>query len=71
MSTSDLLNVTAAAAAVDYATIATILVTIAAAAIVLRNSQFHVSLTQRLGLDTGSQHFALQKAVAVKVSCGN
>ena len=42
--------------------------TIAAAAIVLRTSQFHVSLTQPLGLDAGSQHFALQKAVAVKVS---
>ena len=48
--------------------IATILVTIAAAAIVLRTSRFHVSLTQPLGLDAGSQHFALQKAVAVKVN---
>ena len=39
--------------------------TIAAAAIV---SCFHVSLTQSLGLEYGSQHFALQKAVVVKVN---
>ena len=48
--------------------IATMTMTIAAAAIVLRTSQFHVSLTQPLGLDAGTQHFALQKAVAVTVS---
>ena len=47
---------------------ATMTMTIAAAAIVLRTSQFHVSLTQPLGLDSGTQHFALQKAVAVTVS---
>ena len=47
---------------------ATMTMTIAAAAIVLRTSQFHVSLTQPLGLDAGTQHFALQKAVAVTVS---
>ena len=44
------------------------ILTIAAAAIVLGTIQFHVSLTQPLGLDAGSQHFALQKAVAVKVN---
>ena len=48
--------------------IATMTMTIAAAAIVLRTSQFHVSLTQPLVLDAGTQHFALQKAVAVKVN---
>ena len=42
--------------------------TIAAAAIVLGTIQFHVSLTQPLVLDAGTQHFALQKAVAVKVN---
>ena len=47
---------------------ATTLVTIAAADIVLRTSHSRVSLTRPLGLDTGSQHFALQKAVAVMVS---
>ena len=40
---------------------------IAAAEIVLRSSHSHVSLTQSLGLDTGSQRFALQEAVAVQV----
>ena len=45
--------------------------TIAAAAIVLRTSDFRVSLTLPLGLDSGSRHFALQKAVAVKVSGEN
>ena len=41
---------------------------IAAAEIVLRRSHSHVSLTQSLGLDTGSQRFALQKDVkAVQV----
>ena len=49
--------------------IATITPTIAAAAIVLRTSHSRVSrLTQPLGLESGSQHFALQKAVAAKVS---
>ena len=49
--------------------IVTMTSTIAAAAIVLRNSHFHVSLTLPLGLDSGSRHFfAPQKAVAVKVS---
>ena len=47
---------------------ATLLQTIAAADAVLRTSHFHVSLTRPLGLETGSQHFALQKAVAVRVS---
>ena len=47
---------------------ATTLVTIAAADIVLRTSHSHVSLTQPLGLDAGSQHFALQKVVAARVS---
>ena len=42
--------------------------TIAAVDTVLRASHSHVTLTQPLGLDTGSQHFALQKAVAVRVS---
>ena len=51
--------------------IATILVTIAAVANVLRTSHSHVSLTQPLELDSGSQHFALQKAVAAKVSGGD
>ena len=48
--------------------IATMTMTIAAAAIVLKAPQFHVSLTQPLVLDAGSQHFALQKAVAARVS---
>ena len=47
---------------------ATISQTIAAADFVLRASHSHVFLTQPLGLDTGSQHFALQKAVAARVS---
>ena len=51
--------------------IATILLTIAAAASVLRASHSHVLLTQPLELDSGSQHFALQKAVAAKVSGGD
>ena len=41
---------------------------IAAVDIVLRASHSHVTLTRPLGLDTGSQHFALQKAVAAMVS---
>ena len=41
---------------------------IAAATIVLRTSHFLVSPTLPLELDSGSRHFALQKAVAVKVS---
>ena len=49
--------------------IATMTLTIAAAAIVLRASHSHVSLTQFLGMDAGSRHCALQKAVAAKVSC--
>ena len=53
---------------VTHLPLATMTMTIAAAAIVLRTSQFHVSLTQPLGLDSGTQHFALQKAVAVKVN---
>ena len=52
--------------------IATILVTIVAVANVLRTSHSHVLiLTQPLELDSGSQHFALQKAVAAKVSDGD
>ena len=47
------------------------LVTIAAVAIVLRTSHSHVSMTQPLELDSGSQHFALQQAVAAKVSGGD
>ena len=48
---------------------ATTLLTIAAADFVLRTSHSHVFIvTQPLGLDTGSQHFALQKAVAARVS---
>ena len=43
----------------------------AAAANVLRLSDSHASLTKSLGLDAGSQHFALKKAVASKVSGGN
>ena len=39
-----------------------------AATNVLRLSASHVSLTQSLGLDAGSQHFARKKAVAAKVS---
>ena len=51
---------------------ATILVTIAAVANVLRTSHSHVSLTQPLELESGSQHFALQQAVkAAKVSGGD
>ena len=38
-----------------------------AAANVLRLSVSHVSLTQSLGLDAGSQHFARKKGVAAKV----
>ena len=45
--------------------------TIAAAANVLRTSHSHVLLTQPLELDSVSQHFALQKAVAAKVSGGD
>ena len=50
--------------------IATITPTIAAAAIVLRTSSHSCvsRLTQPLGLDSGSQHFALQQAVAARVS---
>ena len=52
--------------------IATILVTITAVANVLRTSHSHVLiLTQPLELESGSQHFALQKAVAAKVSGGD
>ena len=40
----------------------------AAATYVLRLSDSHASLTKSLGLDAGSQHFALKKAVAAKVS---
>ena len=43
----------------------------AAATYVLRLSDSHASLTKSLGLDAGSQHFALKKAVAAKVSGGN
>ena len=42
--------------------------TIAAVDSVQKASHSHVPLTQPLGLDTGSQHFALQKAVAARVS---
>ena len=45
--------------------------TIAAVANVLRTSHSHVLLTQPLELDSGSQHFALQQAVAAKVSGGD
>ena len=52
--------------------VATILLTIVAVANVLRASHSHVLiLTQPLELDSGSQHFALQKAVAAKVSDGD
>ena len=51
--------------------IATILLTIAAVVNVLRTSHSHVPMTQPLELDSGSQHFALQKAVAAKVSVGD
>ena len=60
--------------------IATTLPTIAAAAFVLRTSHSHVLIvTQSLEPDSGSQHFALQQAVAARVSyddgianiCGN
>ena len=47
---------------------ATTLVTIAAADFALRTSRSHVTLIQSLGLDTGSQLFALQKVVAARVS---
>jgi len=48
--------------------VATTLLTIVAVANVLRTSHSHVLiLTQPLELDSGSQHFALQKAVAAKV----
>ena len=51
--------------------IATMLPTIAAAAFVLRVSHSRVFIvTQPLEPDSGSRHFALQKAVAVKVSGG-
>ena len=42
--------------------------TIAAVAIALTASPSLVSLTRSLELDSGNQHFALQKAVAAKVS---
>ena len=42
--------------------------TIAAVAIVLTASPSLVSLTRSLELDSGNQHFALQKAAAAKVS---
>ena len=48
--------------------IAITLPTIAAVAIVLTASPSLVSLTRPLELDSGNQHFALQKAVAAKVS---
>ena len=48
-----------------------LLETIAAAANVLRASHSHVPLTRPLGLDSGSQHFALQQAVAARVSGGD
>ena len=51
--------------------IATILVIIAAVTKVLRTSHSHVLLTQPLELESGSQHFALQQAVAAKVSGGD
>ena len=51
--------------------IAIILPTIAAVAIVLTASPSLVSLTRPLELDSGNQHFALQKAVAAKVSGGD
>ena len=50
---------------------ATILLIIVAVANVLRTSHSHVLLTQPLELVSGSQHFALQKAVAAKVSDGD
>ena len=51
--------------------IATILLTIAAVANALRASHSHVLLTRPLELESGSQHFALQQAVAAKVSGGD
>ena len=48
--------------------IAIITQTIAAVAIVLKRLHSLVSLTRPLELDSGNQHFALQKAVAAKVS---
>ena len=48
-----------------------LLVTIVAVANVLRASHSYVPLTQPLELDAGSQYFALQKAVAVRVSYGD
>ena len=50
---------------------APILLTIAAAVNALRTSHFHVLLTQPLELESGSQHSALQQAVAAKVSGGD
>ena len=49
---------------------ATMTQTIAAAANALKTSHSHVLLTQPLELQSGSQLFALQKAVAAKVSGG-
>ena len=43
--------------------------TIAAVAIVLTASHSLVSLTRSLELESGTHHFALQKAVAARVSC--
>ena len=51
--------------------IATMTRTIAAAANALKTSHSHVLLTQPLELDSGRQHFALQQAVAAKVSGGD
>ena len=48
--------------------IAITLPTIAAVAIALTASPSLVSLTRSLELESGNQHFALQKAVAAKVS---
>ena len=53
------------------AIIGIILPTIAAVAIVLTASHSLVSLTRSLELESGNQHFALQKAVAAKVSGGD
>ena len=53
------------------ACIASILVTIAAAANVLRVLYSHVLLTRSLELESGSQHFAPQEAVAARVSGGD
>ena len=52
--------------------IVTMLSTIAAAANAPRTSHSHVLIvTQPLELDSGSQHFALQQAVAARVSYGD